>query len=191
MLHLSNVRQWHSSSHTLEGHLMKMQSGTTLSSSMSFLMVLFVSFFYIPFLLLTNFLFRPLSIGTCTSGWELPGVSISFDQYGIGRNLEWFQSPKQNSFLSSGCHLQGIFVSWLILMVLCRDHGLWIPSKSVPWNPEALHYSRRCWFSILIKGEPNFHGVSIRSSQMELKCHFSKVGMLMMCDEINTLVGKA
>jgi hypothetical protein len=26
---------------------------------------------------------------------------------------------------------------------------------------------------------------------MELKCHFSKVGMLMMCDEINTLVGKA
>ncbi len=116
MLHLSNVRQWHSSSRTLEGHLMKMQSGTTLSSSMSFLMVLFVSSFYIPFCCWQIFSLRPLSIGTCTSGWELPGVSISFDQYGIGRNLEWFQSPKQNSFWVQGA---------ICREYLCPDWSWW------------------------------------------------------------------
>jgi hypothetical protein len=36
---LWHIRQWHFSSHILEGHLMKMQSGTILFSSMSFLMV--------------------------------------------------------------------------------------------------------------------------------------------------------
>ncbi len=62
------------------------------------------------------FSLRPLSIGTCTSGWELPGVSISFDQYGIGRNLEWFQSPKQNSFWVQGA---------ICREYLCPDWSWW------------------------------------------------------------------
>lgn len=103
------------------------------------------------------------------------------------RNLDWFQSSNHICLWVQGNICREYFVSWLIQMVVCRDHGLWVPSKSVAWNFEALHYSRRCPFSILLKGEPvsllNMHW-SFMSGQLKLHEWTTEVPFLVCAQNV-------
>jgi hypothetical protein len=34
----------------------------------------------------------------------------------------------------------------------CRDHGLWLPTKSFSWDFKALHHTRRSPLTVFVQG---------------------------------------
>ncbi len=88
------------------------------------------------------------------------------------RNLYWIQ--RQNTIQCDIC--RGDPCVLIDSDGGCRDHGLWVSSKSLSWNPQALHNSRRCSLSILIKGDNIFMLIiNWRFTNGRLKYHFSTV----------------